>query len=198
MVPQRLIPMLGVLGFARRRVILAIVGIFVILISSCVLYNGWNANQFPYSGDGMLTDSGFWSYPRYRIDYQPCQVGQGSCVYHFKGVPSGAMTFGLRLDSGTSGSESANALDALIAQNAELVVEIKEADKVLWRVKDNLKSWELRRSATKKVFWHPKLRDLHFSADKTYSLIVELCNADAKNKNVFMYPLLEGGGNELP
>ena len=50
----------------------------------------------PFSGDGVMTDSGFWSYPRYSITFGALEATNGAFrKYKFTGPPATRMTFGL-------------------------------------------------------------------------------------------------------
>ncbi len=148
----------------------------------------------------MLTDSGFLSYPRYRITFNTLHLTtQSDRVLEAKGVPSAAMTLGLELVNNATGIPSEARLEELRHQGAELTVRI-DTDKgeLVAQAHASLKDWELAQSSSRNLLWHPKLRDVRFNRASAYRIRIELLHVEAGAGPLLVRPVIEGGGNELP
>ena len=148
----------------------------------------------------MLTDSGFLSYPRYRITFDTLHLTtQSNRVLEAKGVPSAAMTLGLELVNNATGIPSEARLEELRRQGVELTVRI-DTDKgeLVAQAHASLKDWELAQSSSRNLLWHPKLRDLRFNRASAYRIRIELLKVETGAGPLLVRPVIEGGGNELP
>ena len=154
----------------------------------------------PFSGDGVVTDNGTWSYPRYAIAFDSLNAtNDASRTYRFTGTPSAAMTFGLVL-TGVSGRE--NAATALQdSKYDQMIVRVKitkEGGTVVATSEAALKDWQVSQSSQRVMLWHKRLRDVNFERKYTYAISVSVSGVDAIFKPLLLRPVLEGGGNETP
>jgi hypothetical protein len=153
-----------------------------------------------FSGDGVLTDSGFLSYPRYRIAFDTVFLtARTNRVLSAKGMPSGTMTVGFELVGNATNSTSQARLEQLRQQGAELSVRI-DTDKgeLVAQADAPLKEWQLAQSSSRDLLWHAKLRDLHFDRASAYRIVIELSKTERGTDPLLVRPIIEGGGNELP
>ena len=153
-----------------------------------------------FSGDGVLTDFGPLSYPRYRIAFDTVPLTtRTNRVIAAKGVPSTTMTLGFELVGGATNAISNARLEELREQNAELTVKIETGKGELVAQADApLKAWELAHSSSRDLLWHPKLRDLRFNRASVYRIAIQLLKTKAGTEPLLVRPVIEGGGNELP
>jgi hypothetical protein len=184
-------------SFGKRAVVI-FAGILLLIVTALLFgFIGKNATRF--SGDGVLTDSGFWSYPRYQIGFNAIHLdGRSNHVFRFRGGPSIRMWFGLELIADQKNPRP-DALEMLNERDAELRVTIEgENGKLVAATREPLKAWIIAQSSQRKLLWHPSLRDLPFTRRTSYRVTIELINDAAGTPSLFVRPILEGGGNELP
>jgi len=155
-----------------------------------------------YTGDGVFTDSGLLSlYPRYRVAFDAVSLtGQSRHVLRFSGVPSVQMTFSLEVIANEANHAPEARTKDPREQGTELRVRIETDSAVLvaqahGSINDY---WVLAQSSNRQVLWHPNLRDLRFSRDLAYTIVIELAKAETGTQLLTVRPALEGGGNELP
>jgi len=80
------------------------VALILLLLSAAALWLRWTSfhllpyHPSMYSGDGVLTDAGYRSYPRYMISLPSCSLATpGSHFYTIENAPSCDYGFGLRV-----------------------------------------------------------------------------------------------------
>jgi hypothetical protein len=194
--------MSGVLGagsdtgyLVHFRIILLGCGM-LILAALCV--HSVAERRTSFKGDGVLTDSGFLSYPRYRVAFDPVVLAnETQSTLRFEGLPAIRMTFGFESTKGTPAA-AATDLQNLKSRGVALKVRIETGTgTVLSQVNAPVQKWEIARCPKRELLWHPALRDLPFKAGIRYRIVTELHNAPA-SLSLILRPVVEGGGNELP
>lgn len=148
----------------------------------------------------MLTDFGLLSYPRYRITFDTVHLGaQTNRILMAKGVPSTEMTLGLELVGNATNPTSEASLEKLRQQGGELTVRV-ETDKgeLVGQAHAPVRDWDLARSTSRNLLWHPRLRDLRFNRASSYRILIELLKVETGAEPLLVRPVIEGGGNELP
>lgn len=148
-----------------------------------------------FSGDGEISDLGFWSYPRYRIAMPSVRLG-GVASHRFtlRGLPPKSLCFGLVLDDTSTG----DLLESLKgAVNVSLKVQ-DEHGKLLCRVEAPLGKWVRMWSQTEIMYWHEQSRDLATDPRSTYTIDLLVDGKAPPGSVISMTPTLQGGGIDLP
>lgn len=158
---------------------------------------GYNLNTF--KGDGRITDSGFWSYPRYHVVMPTFSLESVSeRTFTLEGLPPERMTLSFRLSGRVaSTAESAETLEDNIKQSS-VVFKCKLSDNTgvtVCEIADPLSNWRLAVSARDMKLWHMRSRDLKISSKRRYFLTVGI---ESPEPDLTVEPTLAGGGNELP
>lgn len=153
-----------------------------------------------FTGDGVLTDKGFWSYPRYTIVFESFDITRSAHqTFTFKGVPSARLTFGLVVTNVARKADPASVVRGSHYENAILHIEIRKDDgTVIAEARAPISQWQLSRSPERLMLWHEQLRDVRFVRRFTYSISVGLSDVGRSAQPFLLRPVLEGGGNELP
>ena len=140
---------------------MAIVLVFGALAFAMKRYLG---NLLPYSarsfsGDGIIRDSGFWTYPRYEITFPEIPLNRaGEYAYSVRGLPS-QLTFCLRVPwhgNGTKISESESRLRGLTSSANVKISITDDAGHVVCEHGSLLSDWVLSMSAVRATL-APKL-----------------------------------------
>lgn len=167
----------------------------VMLLFALLLMTYWLWPYHPqnFLGDGRIADAGFWSYPRYRITFDPIAIHQsGKHDYEFSGQPTSPLTFSLKL----AGDQS----DAL-RRNASTRIDatLTATDgKICAQAGGEIDQWKIAIAGNQVELWHPGLRDIKLSTYKPIILSIAVtCNAPDSTP-IMVQPALSGGGNELP
>jgi hypothetical protein len=141
-----------------------------------------------FSGDGNISDAGYWSYPRYSVNLPTISLSEsGKHRFSFSGLPSGRMTFMLRTN-GTGQSVPSGSVEVTL---------VDDTGQTVFRVSGPLSEWERAESQMAFEYWHPAARDQPIRNDRSYTLDV-VVTGDSVSGAVVARPCLVGGGNELP
>jgi hypothetical protein len=170
--------------------------LILIAIAAAVL---WNLRQrYAYtvrgfSGDGQITDTGFWSYPRYHVALPRIRIGENKTyTFSFQGVPREHLGFGLNLDD----LQQHVALQA-IKDKIKLGVRLQDnRGNVLCEVSAPLGQWREAWSQTRVYYWHDQCRDCLTRPDCSYTVTLTVEGAPENVAPILLTPILEGGGNE--
>ena len=148
-----------------------------------------------FSGDGELTDTGFWSRPRYHLTLPEVRVGaDGTCTFSFRGMPVAHFWFGLALDD----VAQSDALDDL-ADRIRVNVELRDdRGKLLCATRAPMKAWARSWSQKRVLYWHEQCRDFVTRPDRRYTLVLTVEGDEGSSSAIRLSPILEGGGNETP
>jgi hypothetical protein len=172
---------------------LVILGVGAWLLWKALAY--WTYSVRDYSGDGRITDSGFWSYPRYRIELPQIQIEPRSAYrFTFKGAPPEDCGFGLSLtDPGQR--------RALQAARDKITLGVKLEDdsgRVLFDVRTPLSKWIESWSQGDSFYWHERCRECALTPHDTYILTVSVESSARDLGPIYLTPILKGGGFETP
>jgi hypothetical protein len=174
-----------------------------ILLLSCVLGVALGfllGCRKSFSGDGLVTDSGFWSYPRYAITFDSFNAAsEAHRTLNFKALPSARMTFGLLVTDIGRSKDVVAALRSSEYEGVILHVEITREDGTLVAdVRASVKDWQVSRSSQRVMLWHEKLRDVRFDRRSAYEISIDSSGISDSSEPFILRPVLEGGGNEMP
>ncbi len=153
-----------------------------------------------FSGDGVVVDSGFWSYPRYSIAFDPLDPTNGADrTYKFTGTPGAKMTFGFVVVSDSGRADAKTLFRSSETDWMSLDVKItKEGGATVASTKAALKDWQFSESPQRIMLWHDKLRDVNFDRRSVYRINIDVSGVAAATNALRLRPVLEGGGNETP
>jgi hypothetical protein len=148
-----------------------------------------------YTGDGQITDTGFWSYPRYHVEFANVAINERSrATFSFRGVPAEAFTFVLRTGSAADTCLLKDNLDKITVQ-----VSLKDDHgNLICEASGTLRTWNLASSLDKAELWHDRCRDVRLSPRVAYTLALSVDPRANDLPSIRLKPVLEGGGNELP
>jgi hypothetical protein len=157
---------------------------------------GWYAySGGAFSGDGELTDTGFWSHPRYHLTLPGVRVdADKTCEFSFRGLPVTHFLFGLALED-VANSGALDTIAARISVNVELRDDRGE---VLCAARARLNEWTRSWSQTRVLYWHEQCRDFVTRPDRRYRLVLKVEGVGGSSSAIRLIPVLEGGGNETP
>jgi len=159
-----------------------------------------------FQGDGTISDSGVFTYPRYHIRLHAIplsQVGEYSSVV--SGLPSSPMH--LRLECARLLQSQKDVLDGLSTRvKAQIVEDPDKSSKVLCTVdgrpvdatSGHPNGWILSVSNSSASYWNRGCLDLPISHSHAYSIRVSIEEVDRRSPDIQVIPILEGGGIELP
>lgn len=153
-----------------------------------------------FSGDGVVTDSGFWSYPRYAIAFGSLDAtNRAHRTYQFTGAPAAKMTFGFVVVGDRGGEDAANALRGSEGSRMTFHIRIAKAGGAeVASVEASLKDWQVSQSPEQVMLWHEKLRDVNFDRKWTYKIFMDVSRTGDATTPFLLRPVLKGGGNETP
>ena len=150
-----------------------------------------------FSGDGQITDTGFWSYPRYHVEFRNVPINERSTTkFSFSGVPAEAFSFKLRIGSAADSRLLEDNLDKILDKITVRVSLKDQHGNVICEASDSLRKWYLTSSQIKECFWHNRCRDVRLSHTAAYTLEVKVDPAATDLPKILLKPVLEGGGNE--
>jgi hypothetical protein len=159
--------------------------------------------KYRYHGDGTFTDSGFFSYPRYRVRFSSITLSKaGEYRYHFRGLPSEEMTLLLSLDGDVPYvSKRTHELTSLRTSIEAVVRDShgREACKAAGTPEDSNRDgvWVLS-TGFGTAYWHWQCNQVQLRPLESYELVVRIKVVDSRSGDITVTPLLEGGGLELP
>jgi hypothetical protein len=150
-----------------------------------------------FHGTGAIRDSGVFSYPRYHVELNKVLLSEGG-EHHFAftGVPSEEMW--LQFDVVGKTYADAKVLESLTTHIDVLLSD--DQGNVLCTASGTpaTRAWILTSSAGYAGFYSLSCSNLRMNKRRSYTLQLELKDADARLSNTFLRPTLLGGGNELP
>jgi hypothetical protein len=150
-----------------------------------------------YQGDGTITDSGFWSHPRYRVRLPPMDLQTDRTrTYRLRGTPS--VPLSLKLEVVGPRPLGHEGFDTLAAMETRVSVAMSdEHGKLTASAAGPLRNWVLTRGDGYAAYWHPDVRDFRLRKGTSYTLTISAADGSPAPLLTLM-PTLEGGGNELP
>ena len=178
----------------RKITTILVISLFMLVAIAILVLWPYSINEF--HGDGRITDSGFWSYPRYHIIFPQWSLTEsGTCTFVFKGLPPVPLTFCLRV---------LDPADIDLLSGSDTSIEFRLTDvhgRTLCEGNDPLKDWVLSSppsALTLTQFWHLKFRDIKVKRNVEYTLTLFCKNVDTEISHISLEPFLSEGGNELP
>jgi hypothetical protein len=158
-----------------------------------VLGLGYSPRQF--SGNGRVIARGFWSYPRYTVQFGDVDIGQDQAIaWSFTGAPAASVAFGIKFVDAAIHTSHRNS-------SAVITAGLSRADgKVLANVSGPISEWKLmsQPSTGTSMLWHPKLTKIPMTSAERYTLTLKIEYQIAPTQDLLGAVVLEGGGNELP
>jgi len=169
-----------------------------LVFSAC---SAWRS--FRYHGDGQISDGGFFSNPRYVVTFSDISLNEvGESRFHFRGLPNEEMTLILYVKNRPVNTwEDREPLERL-KTTIEAILTDDQGKEVCHASgqpgsgnRDGM--WVLM-SGGEAGYWHWRCDHVRMHSDVSYTLMIRVTNADAKNERVVVIPRLIGGGLDLP
>jgi len=175
----------------RKITTVLVISLFMLVAFAILVLWPYSINEF--HGDGRITDSGFWSHPRYHIIFPQWSLTDSeTCTFVCKGLPPVPLTFCLRVLDPSN-------IDLLSGSDTSIEFKLTDVHgRILCEGNDPLKNWVLSSSVVQTRFWHPKFRKIKVKRNVEYTLTLNVKNVDPGISDVSFEPFLKGGGNELP
>lgn len=159
-----------------------------------------------FQGDGTISDSGVFTYPRYHIRLHAIPLTKvGEYSSSVSGLPSSPMH--LRLECAGLLQSQKDVLDDLSTRvKAQVVEDRGRSSNVLCSVdgrpvdatSGHSNGWILSVSSSSASYWNRGCLDLPISRSYAYSVRVSIEEVDHRSPDIQLIPILEGGGIELP
>ncbi|MGE0536593.1 MAG: hypothetical protein AB7O68_16605 [Pirellulales bacterium] len=154
-----------------------------------------------FVGDGSLSDGGFWSYPRYRIEFPAISLSDSNVTqFCFSGPPTTRTTFKLAMTSaeGWTGWNFGEQLrsDVRLRGISVDVVLVDSQGRAIMQYGGPLQQWMLMQSDAEGAFWHVSGRNVPLNKREAYTLTVRTTASAGNTLQLTAKPLLYGGGNE--
>jgi hypothetical protein len=167
---------------------------------AALLLVGCRNDPIAFRGDGVLTDAGLWSYPRYQIAFPPVLLQQGyEAVFRFRGAPEVRMWMGLVVVDPATGRAAKMNMSETAWETCMIRVKIlRESGESLADLQAALKDWKIDQSPSRTMLWHQQLRDLPFDRRHFYEVTINVSGLESYGALLTLRPTLQGGGNELP
>ncbi len=154
-----------------------------------------------FQGDGVISDTGFWSYPRYHVALNVIPLFETSAYkFSLAGLPPEKMTLSLDLPGKSAEdrimlSKLRNKIDASVVDDQGHVV-----CKVSGFISDGIteSGWIITSTNSSAAIYQKACADMPIHNHRTYVLTVRLSNVDPDSKAIYLKPYISGGGNELP
>jgi hypothetical protein len=148
-----------------------------------------------FSGDAKITDTGFFTYPRFHVHLPTIAANQtNNYVFSLRRMPRARYYFGLVLDG-------AGKTPGTVSESRRIKVGVKikdDRDNVLCATDSPLSAWHESRSQTRTLYWHESCRDVAMSPYRVYSVELSLEAEGSLRFDSSLTPVFEGGGNETP
>jgi hypothetical protein len=184
---------------SRKKLVLAVTfGVFGAL--ALIAWSPWSGLRF--RGDGKFSDRGFFSYPRYVLEFPDMPLYEsGERQFHFQGLPNEEMSLLLSV-KGSSGSEEERSRLTKLPTSIEAVLTDshgKEVCRATGRPADSNEDgiWVLM-SGADAAYWHWQCNNVQIRSNESYSLVIRAVSAARSDQRVVVTPILNGGGLELP
>lgn len=149
-----------------------------------------------FAGDGVISDGGFWSYPRYVVRFPQHPLAPGTHEYRCSGLPANPMMLTLRLEP--------HKVAAAKIKGETLSIRARILDargRTLCEVDEPVARWTLNWSVDQAQLWHERLElsPQHASDVRIQLTYTEATPSTSSPANAFsIQPILSGGGNEPP
>jgi hypothetical protein len=149
-----------------------------------------------YRGDGAITDRGFWSYPRYRIQLPQVELtANRTRLFKLTGLPPVPLTLELEVID----RRLVDPKDYDLLRRMSTTVSVKIADvhgRTVCSASGPLKDWVLTQGFQSAGYWHPNCREVRFHEDMSYTMTVAV-GGESSDSPLVIVPTMQGGGNEL-
>ncbi len=163
----------------------------IAVVAAIVVFRPYSADEF--RGDGLATDTGFWSYPRYHVRFPEMSLAApGQRCFACAGLPPVPLTLTLKLvGTGNYGALSNGA-------TCVSVTLVDSGGNTVCTASGPLRNWILQWVPANRTgaFWHPALRDFRVNPRQAYTLKIAVTEVTADSGPITIVPTLEGGGNE--
>ena len=172
---------------------IAALGAGLVLISAGAIMF-WFYSTREFAGDGTISDTGFWSHPRYHIQFPPISLNQsGEHSFSCHGLPPYPLTFKLRI----VGKGRYQQLHA--GKTSVKLQWLDETGKTICEADGPLNGWTLAWMPSEETgyYWHRNLRDIKVRRGRQYKFKLIIKDVDADSPLLSVEPMLTGGGNEL-
>jgi hypothetical protein len=157
-----------------------------------------NYHAWEFKGGLSITDSGFFSNPRYYA-----QIGRlpmwkaGEYQFRLRGLPPGPLELALPVLEATDA-------DRAVLSSLSTIVSVTITDSSgnqMCTAKGRLRvstddPWILFPHST--TFWHPRCTNIRTSRFRSYIVNVAVSDVDPRSPSLNLMLVLRGGGNELP
>ncbi len=173
----------------------ALAAVSLYVAAKGIWYFSYTINRF--DGDGTISDSGWTTNQRYRINFPHVSVVEdGRYTFHCKGLPPVRLFLGFRID-GTG----ENALERV--GDASVLFRVVDArGRIVGEASGPLdewqRNWRRNRRGSNTYFYHPDCSFLRMSQDIEYTLTIVVEGDDTLTGPIVLEPILEGGGIEVP
>jgi hypothetical protein len=184
---------------SRKKLVLAVtVGVIGLLV--LIAWSPWSAPRF--SGDGRLSDNGFFSYPRYVLTLPDMPLYEsGERRFHLQGLPNEEMTLLLYVKGSSGSGEERSRLTKLPVSIDAVLTDShgKEVCKATGRPADSNEDgiWVLM-SGGDAAYWLWRCNHVQTNSNESYNLLIRVVGAAQSDQKVVVTPIFNGGGLELP
>jgi hypothetical protein len=170
----------------------------------CLMLGTWHFNSYRvarFHGAGIISDAGFWSYPRYHVEFDTIPASRNETYqFSFAGLPAEDMSLILYLPGKTESDRP-----SIVKLQSEIVAKLADDQShvlcnVSGHISDGLtdSSWILTSSTNSAALYQRACTDIPMHTNRTYTLTLSVVGADLSSTTVSLKPYLSGGGNELP
>jgi hypothetical protein len=179
----------------------------------------WAFTAPKYSGDGILTDRGFWAYcPRYEIRFPQISLAKpGEYSFVSEGLPSVPLTFALEMADKHKREEEVNGFlrqhpnrewpgtdekdryEEIKRSRTSIEVTFSRDGQTIASNSGSVKdSWTLQwvPAINSGSLYHPNCQDIEFNPYRSYSLTIVIRDVDGDALPLIVVPVLYGGGIE--
>jgi hypothetical protein len=178
-----------------------VLALLVLIVAGSLWAFGYHT--FEFKGGIGISDSGFFSYPRYHAEVGELPLWKnGEYSFTVHGLPPGPLDLALRVRDATYADSSelkslSTSVSVFLTDNDGK--QICTANGSLSDARDRAHSgWVLTSSDVSASFWHPGCQNLPISRFKTYTAKVVLSGEAARPPDRMVVLQLKGGGEELP
>ena len=154
-----------------------------------------------FHGDGIISDAGFWSYPRYHVALAPIPFFEtGTYKFSLAGLPPEKMTLSLDVPGKsekdrTKLAKLKNKIDASVVDDQGHVV-----CKASGFISDGIteSGWIITSTNSSAAIYQRACVDMPIHKHRSYILTLSLSDVDSDSNAIYLKPYISGGGNELP
>jgi len=155
-----------------------------------------------YRGDGTITDSGFWTHPRYCISMPEILLTETQQIaYSLKNVPRADFGFCLQVQSINVQGRRVPPDNFETVRNdlsVAIVITITDAQgNTVYASSSSLQQWQMAKSIDRTYLWLDGYV-IRLEHGQRYRLEFDVTVERASGAHVIVKPFLVGGGSELP